>query len=62
MRPWGNVTGITNINRELGGKRLELLKEAIPKLARVAVLYDLAAPGSTFEVKEHLPVRRARWG
>ena len=55
-RPGGNVTGITNINRELGGKRLELLKEAVPKLARVAVLYDLAAPGSTFEVKEQLPV------
>src|SRR5213594_1410459 len=36
-RPGGNVTGITLLNRELGGKRLELLKEAIPKLARVAV-------------------------
>jgi putative tryptophan/tyrosine transport system substrate-binding protein len=31
-RPGGNVTGITNLSRELGGKRLELLKEAIPKL------------------------------
>jgi putative ABC transport system substrate-binding protein len=36
-RPGGNVTGITNLSRELGGKRLELLKEAIPKLAHVAV-------------------------
>jgi putative ABC transport system substrate-binding protein len=43
-RPGGNVTGITNLSRELGGKRLELLKEAVPKLARVAVLYDPAAP------------------
>src|SRR6266536_105506 len=43
-RPGGNVTGITNLTRELGGKRLELLKEAVPKLARVAVLYDPAAP------------------
>ena len=43
-RPGGNVTGLTNLYRELGGKRLELLKEAVPKLARVAVLYDPAAP------------------
>ena len=45
-RPGGNVTGITILARELGGKRLELLKEAVPKLARVAVLYDPALPGS----------------
>ena len=39
-RPGGNVTGVTNLCSELGGKRLELLKEAVPKVARVAVLYD----------------------
>ena len=55
-RPGGNVTGITNLSGELGGKRLELLKEAVPKLARVAVLYDPAAPNSVREVKELLPV------
>src|SRR5262249_20267308 len=54
-RPGGNVTGITNLNRELGGKRLELLKEAAPKLARVAVLYDPAILGTAREVKEDLP-------
>jgi putative ABC transport system substrate-binding protein len=54
-RPGGNVTGITNLDRQLGGKRLELLKEAVPKLARVAVLYDPATPNSVFEVKEVLP-------
>ena len=54
--PGGNVTGITNLNIELGGKRLELLKEAVPKLARVAVLYDPAIAGSLLEMKELLPV------
>ena len=33
-RPGGNVTGLTNLSGELGGKRLELLKEAVPKLVR----------------------------
>ena len=41
-RPGGNVTGVTNLTGELGGKRLELLKEAVPKLARVVFLYDTA--------------------
>jgi putative ABC transport system substrate-binding protein len=54
-RPGGNVTGITALNRELGGKRLELLKEAVPKLSRVAVLYDPANQPSLHEVKELLP-------
>jgi putative ABC transport system substrate-binding protein len=54
--PGGNITGITNIGRELGGKRLELFKEAIPTLSRVAVLYDPATPNSVIEVKEALPV------
>jgi putative tryptophan/tyrosine transport system substrate-binding protein len=51
-RPGGNVTGITTLGRELNGKRLELLKEAVPKLARVAVLYDPAIPATAREVKE----------
>jgi len=55
-RPGGNVTGITNLTRELGGKRLELFKEAVPKVARVAVLYDPANPLSVIDVKEVLPV------
>jgi putative ABC transport system substrate-binding protein len=55
-RPGGNVTGLTSLTTELGGKRLELLKEAVPKLARVAVLNDPTTPGATREVKEDLPV------
>src|SRR5262249_14248081 len=54
-RPASNVTGLTNFGRELGGKRLELLKEAVSKLSRVAVLYDPANPPSSYEVKELLP-------
>ena len=55
-RPGGNVTGVTNLSRGLGGKRLELLKEAVPKVARVAVLYDPAVSTVVIEVKEVLPV------
>jgi putative ABC transport system substrate-binding protein len=55
-RPGGNVTGVTNLGPELGGKRLELFKEAVPKLVRVAVLYDPAIPRSVIEMKEVLPV------
>jgi putative tryptophan/tyrosine transport system substrate-binding protein len=53
-RPGGNVTGITNLTTELGWKRLELLKEAVPKVARVAVFYALTQ-GSLRELKEVLP-------
>jgi putative ABC transport system substrate-binding protein len=54
-RPGGNVTGLTNLGPELGGKRLELFKEAVPKLARVAVLYDPASSSSVLQMKEVLP-------
>jgi putative tryptophan/tyrosine transport system substrate-binding protein len=55
-RPGGNLTGVTNLSPELGGKRLELLKQAVPKIARVAVLHDPAAQSSVREMKELLPV------
>ena len=45
--PGGNITGLTNIAPVLSGKRLELLKETVPKLSRVAVLWDPKNPGST---------------
>jgi putative ABC transport system substrate-binding protein len=61
-RPGGNVTGLTNLFRELGGKRLELLKEAVPKITRVAVLYDPANPVTVHSRKRFSESRRARWG
>jgi putative ABC transport system substrate-binding protein len=54
-RPGGNVTGLTNLSGKLGGKRLELLKEAVPKTTRVAVLYEPATPANVLEVNEDLP-------
>jgi len=51
-RPGGNVTGLALLLDELAGKRLELLKEAVPKLARVAVLHDPALPPNVLELKE----------
>jgi putative ABC transport system substrate-binding protein len=54
-RPGGNITGLTLLFRELGGKRLELLKEAVPKLDHVAVLYDPTNQGGAVEVKQILP-------
>ena len=57
-RPGGNITGFTNNAPVLAGKRLELLKETLPKLTRVAVLWDPRAPGSTQQWKEsQLPAR-----
>jgi putative tryptophan/tyrosine transport system substrate-binding protein len=61
-RPGGNVTGITTLIRELGGKRLELLKEAVSKLAHVAVFYDPAIPPNVVEVKEILPIAASALG
>jgi putative tryptophan/tyrosine transport system substrate-binding protein len=51
-RPGGNLTGFTNIAPVLSGKRLELLKETVPKLSRVAVLWDPRSPGSEPQWKE----------
>jgi ABC-type uncharacterized transport system substrate-binding protein len=52
-RPGGNLTGLTNLNPALGGKRLELIKEAVPQLTRVAVLTDPTFPGANArELKE----------
>jgi putative tryptophan/tyrosine transport system substrate-binding protein len=51
-RPGGNITGLTSISTELGGKRLELLKEVAPKVSRVAVLYNPADRSNVLVLKE----------
>ena len=57
-RPGGNVTGITDIAAVLTGKRLELLKETVHKLSRVAMLWDPQNPGAAQQWREsQLPAR-----
>jgi len=57
-QPGGNVTGTTNIDMDLTGKRLELLKETFPKFSRVAILHGGAKPDHD-EVKESERVAKA---
>jgi putative ABC transport system substrate-binding protein len=51
-RPGGNVTGLTILTTELGGKRLELFKEAVPRLASVAFIYDPGVSNHVLHLKE----------
>jgi putative ABC transport system substrate-binding protein len=51
-RPGGNTTGLSSQGRDTGGKRLELLKEAVSNLAKVAILWDPTEPGRRDQVKE----------
>ena len=51
-RPGGNITGLSNFVSDLAGKRLELLKEAIPKLSRVAFFLDVRRPSSDLKETE----------
>jgi putative ABC transport system substrate-binding protein len=51
-RPGGNVTGLTAINTDTEGKRLELLKEMVPSLVRIAALYNMANPTLALRWKE----------
>jgi ABC-type uncharacterized transport system substrate-binding protein len=55
-RPGGNVTGLSTVARELGGKRLELLKETAPNLSRVAFLFNPESRSNVVELEE---LRRA---
>ncbi len=51
-RPGGNMTGLATLAPEISGKQLELLKEIVPKLSRVAVLGTSTAPGNAQALKE----------
>jgi putative ABC transport system substrate-binding protein len=51
-RPGGNITGLTNLTPELAGKRLELLKEAVPRLSQVAVVWNPDSPAADLRMKE----------
>jgi len=58
-RPGGNITGLTSINTELSGKRLELLKEIIPKLSLVGYLWSPTNPDADYAMKETETVARS---
>ena len=51
-RPAGNITGLSNLSPEISGKQLELLKEIVPRLARVAVFGTSIRPGNAQSLKE----------
>jgi putative ABC transport system substrate-binding protein len=51
-RPGDNITGLSFFSPDLVGKRLELLKEAVPRLSRVAILWDVEGPAKIREFKE----------
>jgi putative ABC transport system substrate-binding protein len=67
-RPGGNTTGLTNLSPDLGGKRLELLKETVPRIVRVAHLWNPDSPASEVQLQtavqildlqlQSLPVRK----
>ncbi len=52
-RPGGNITGLATLSRELSGKRLELVKEVVPRISRVAVLRDADSEGAAISLKEY---------
>jgi putative tryptophan/tyrosine transport system substrate-binding protein len=51
-RPGGNITGLTSISSEMEGKRLELLREVVPKVSHIAVLWNAASPIQVIEEGE----------
>ena len=58
-RPGGNITGLAWLIRDLSAKRVELLKELLPKMSRVGVLWDAAGPGPAIAFKEYTAAAQA---
>ena len=59
-RPGGNITGLTSLNRELSGKRLELFNEVVPRISRVGILTDATSTtGSSTGLEEYEAAARA---
>jgi len=58
-RPGGNVTGLSYLSRDLSAKRVELLKEVLPNMRRLAVLWDTQGPGPKVAFKEYEAAARA---
>ena len=57
--PGGNITGLTRLTRDLSGKRLELLREVVPRMSRVGALWDVEAPGAGVAFKEYAAAAQA---
>jgi putative ABC transport system substrate-binding protein len=57
--PGENITGLANLSRDLSAKRVELLKEMLPKMSRIAILWDADGPGPAIAFKEYEAAARA---
>jgi putative ABC transport system substrate-binding protein len=58
-RPGRNITGLTHLGRDLSAKRVELLKDLLPKMSRLAILWDGDGPGPAIAFKEYEAAARA---
>ena len=61
-RPGGNITGLSTLSPEISGKQLELLKEIVSKLSRVAIGADVTRPGIPQALREINVAARCAWG
>ena len=55
----GNITGLAWLSRDISAKRVELLKELLPKLSRIGILWDADGPGPAIAFKEYEAAARA---